>query len=467
MRIAGLIGGGMVLAVVAFTAACGQRPDTPGSGIPATFGGEPVTLGVCVSATGGGGDRLRHLEEGIRTAHEAFRESTGRKVVLSFRRAAAGPAGLENAVRECLEKDGAAGLILCGTEEEVLFAQDPKTACSIPTVIVGPWDGVDPDGGTKACGVRLSRPRALVARACAMFMARTLKAGRVGLVIGSKDARDVRLAAMVSEGLAGTRTHLVHTVVLSGGSTDGGGLGRLVSARPDVVFVAASGSRALEVIRELRLHGGCPGIVLAEPPVEGSPRGFEARVLDGVYVQSDFIEGTVTSPGGRYFLSYCRSHRGHGGSPGVLEATGAESYLLAVELISGAERRGLEAALRDAAARQSVLLAAGCARCEGSKPERFQFGRYERRFTGEASLEAVAALEIGPSDPVAYVGTQELFGHHGEVGPVDALLDLVFDIPDLVHAHVGCVHDRPVDVLHELDRSGDVHAVERGLVPVL
>lgn len=429
---------GLAVVLVAASAVmlfgCTERAGVQAPGIPAALGGEPVDILVCLGASQDGAGHAADVEAGIRAAEEAFRQSMGRNVRLVFRTAGLG-AGLEEIVRESLQKDDPDAAIIYGVEQDTTRVADMDALCSIPAVIIGPWEGNLPR--KKRCAIRLSRSRRSLAEACAQFVDKTLRAGRIGLVVDGGDPAAARFAVVFSSALSKTPSRIVHVALATGGVLDQDERQRFVSSRMDAVLIAVKGEKeTLKVLADLKAAGRCPALVLTGPPVEGDPSGGAAWVLDGVYVQSDFIEDRVDSPMGKDFVSFFHRNEARFGSLGLWTASGAEAYLVAVRLVSDVPRSGLDAAIRAYASRGGVLMAGPASLPAGSGNCLFAFGRYERGFNGKASLRSVALVTVERSDPVADIRTEELFRDHGEIGLVDAFLDHGLDVLHLVRPHV-------------------------------
>lgn len=407
----------MAAVLLAGAVSCSDGSQQRVAGIPRVFRGPPVTVGVCVSDRAGAAGDAVCQEKGVRAAHNAFKDLMGREVRLVFRYAAS-DADCGRTVRSLVDEDHASGVIVCAAPGSLGGSRDIMAGRGVPFVVTGPCMCGGQEGSAP-CEMRLCMPWEVRARACAGFLAHSLKARRICLVMDGRDPGAVKYASLFASELASTRSRLVRVVFAGGGRDPWKALDGIDPSRVDAVSLLLSGESSLDALK--RLKGRSIPVLVAGPVEEWALKGRAVKILDGVYVQSDFIEDAVSSQAGAEFLAFCRAHERAPVGPNT--ATGAEAYLLMVELLSKASRAGLEEALRSMSTRPGALLSFSGIGPYGPRYTSVLFGRIEKGFFGPALMRPAARVQMAASDPVADVGAQEFLRNHGEVGLVDALLD--------------------------------------------
>lgn len=384
---------------------CGGKPEGKGSDIPAAVRGEPVRIGVCMPSKGPWAELSRLQILGIRTAGEMFREKTGRNVELVFRDTGEPSRAFSETVRKLVSDDHVSGIISCASDDEAASTRTMPIQKPVPFVSTSPYSGRHKtDEGLPV--IRISTPLESQAYACARFLSDELKAGRIGLVVDVEDPIIVKTASLFSSEVTKTASRIVDIAYVQKGQNPAASLTRLMGAKPDAVYIPLSGEGLMTVIENLRSMEADKSILIGPFPAEEIILDGADKKLNGVYIQTNFLEKSVTSPRGRDFIEYFRKHAGRKTYLGSGIATGADSLFLMLDMISVVQESNIGDALLKAASWKGSLLGLDGVTSIGAVYGHILFGRIEKKFLGGATVTFVAAVPLNLSDPVADIGAQ-------------------------------------------------------------
>ena len=130
------------------------------------------------------------------------------------------------------------------------------------------------------------------------------------------------------------------------------------------------------------------------------------KYLEGVYVQSNYIQEKVTSPKGKEFIDYYSKHARKGAYLGSNIATGADAYFLMLDMISMRQKAKPHEVIAAPLSWKPLLLGITLITTAGDAQNQLSFGQIKRNFFGGATLKYVASIAVSRSDPVANVRAQ-------------------------------------------------------------
>lgn len=384
---------------------CTGRSEEQRAGMPAEAGGEAIKIGVCMPATGPWSELSRLQLLGIRMAAGFLEGGMGRSVELVFRDTGGSPRAFAETVRKLLGDDGVSGIISCASAEEEAAARPMLAVKPVPFVVTSPCGAA---GKVKEApyGVRICVPHEDRAYACARFLSGVLKVVRIGLVVDGEDPSVVLAASVFSAEMIRMHGRIVDIAYLQKNQEPDASIARLLRAGPDAVYIPSPGDHLADVLKMVRSVNADKPVLIAPLTGEELLLDKAGKMLDGVYIQTDFIGQVVRSETGKKFIEYFRRHAGRKTSLGSGAAGGAEGYSLMLDMVSEMHRSSLEDALQSVASRNGSLMAFTGVTPSGAVYPQLLFGRVHQRFLGGATVTFVAAITLNRSDPVADVVTQ-------------------------------------------------------------
>lgn len=306
----------------------------------------------------------------------------GRRVVLVVREAA-DPEGAVDAARELVESDGVFAVVSVSGTEEALAARSFLGARRVPQLFVG--SGASAFAGGRwsiGFGPSVGGEGFVYGR----YVARTLGAARVGVLMRSGDVDGVELVAGLRRGLAGSRASVVAIEAYEEGETTfrprllalrkAGATGLAVVAEPEAAVRAFADARAL------RWRGSV--VASAE---SSSARGAPAGAVTLGFLKDPGDRAWASDPGTRLYRSVLARYA-RGASTRDLRhvrgmAVAFETVALLRRLGASPTRAGLMAAARSITSAGNPFLLPGIAvRTSRADAWPIEQGRLLRRANG-------------------------------------------------------------------------------------
>lgn len=384
---------------------CSRGSQGNGGEIPVPPKGDAVKIGVVVPAQGPLAELALYQAEGLRLAHEMEKGRLGRTVQLVFKELPGSPQGFRTALQGLLAEERVAAVIACASDQDLTAAADILKATQVPLIVTSP---VTQDWKRKETtpALRIYPAMEDQAAACARYVADVLKAHRIVLVVDVEDPAIVRLASLFSSWVVKTPTRIVEIAYVKKGEDASATVERLMEKKPDAVYVPFSGKLARSVCEQVRLRDPLKPIVLSNcEPAETFLEGA-GKSLEGVRVQSSYMEEAVTSPRGKEFIEYFRKQKGSRVNLGSGAAAGAEAYFLTLDMAARSLSAKPAPTASAAASWKGSLLAITGATPKGSLQRALLFGRITKGFLGTARVQYESSVAVSRSDPVADVRAQ-------------------------------------------------------------
>ncbi len=373
--------------------------------MPVETPGETIKVGVCMPSTGPWAELSRFQVLGIRTAGQVIREKTGRNVELIFRDPGESPSTFSGVVQKLLMDEHVSGIISCASADEVLAAQNVLSRKPVPFIVTSPCRSTL-KSREDLYGIRICSTLDDQAYACARFLSDKLKARRIGLVVDVEDPVMVKIASLFSSELTRMSGRIVGIAYVKKGKDPKALVTHLMEAGPEAIYMPFAGEHQMVLIEKVHSSDADMPVLINTYLAEETLLGEAAKALEGVYIQTDFIEEAVRSSLGREFIEYYRRHTGRKIFLGSSVATGAEGYFLMLDMISEVQGAKVEDAVQKAASWKGSLLGFTGVTSKGAVYPQLAFGRIEKRFLGGTKVTFVAAITLNRSDPVADTGAQ-------------------------------------------------------------
>jgi len=389
-----------------FLASCNARHEEGISGLPAAGPNDRFRIGVCMPPKGGLAELSKLQARGIRAAGDMVRDRAGRNVELIFRETGESPRAFSDTIQKVLMDDRVSGIITCASDDEVDAARSVLARTPVPFLVTSPCTNTFRTGGEPP-EIRMCTALGDQAYACARFLSHELKARRIGIIIDADDPVAVKIASLFSSELTGMPGRIVDIAFLQEGKDLAASIRHLMDAGPDAVYLPFAGGHSRALVEMVRSGDPDRPVLVGTLQAEETMLGEAVKVLDGVYVRTEFIGETVKSSQGMEFIEYYRRHAGRKVYLGSGIATGAEGLFLMIDMISEARQSKLVGdAPRAAASRRGSLLGFTGVTPSGAVYQHLVFGKIEKKFLGRPAVTFVAAVPLKRSDPVADAGTQ-------------------------------------------------------------
>ena len=367
--------------------------------------GDPIRIGILMPQAGALAEVAGVQAEGIKMAHEMEKGKVGRQVDLIFKDAGTSFQDFSQALKDLLMQDKVSGVISCVSADMIakaFYVMKQRAVPFIATTSAG-LDWKTKEGGTV---IRMGTSLEDQAYACSRFMVNVLHASRIALVVDVQDESCVRLASLFSSYIVKTNGIIVDIAYIKKGEDPSPGITHLMEGKPDAVYIPFSGSNTHAALFKARsLDAARPILVSNIHPEETFLREVD-KSLEGLYIQSDFIEETVKSPSGKEFIEFFHKHAQKRTYLGSSTATGADSYFLMLDMVSRQQKAMPDETSSTDPSWRPLLLGITLSKPGGTVQKHLCFGRIKRDFLGDAVVKYVASVAFSGSDPVAHIRAQ-------------------------------------------------------------
>lgn len=366
---------------------------------------EAVRIGICMPVKGPFAELSRFQADGIKMACEMAKGKSSRPVELLFRDSGTTAQEFSLSLQKLLREEKISGIISNVPHDLIARNEEIIKQGNVPFISTSSAgrDWAEKDGLPV---VRLCAGPEDQAQACARFITDVVRARRIGLVVNDKDELSVRIASLFSASLLRTGGRVEDIVYVRPSEDPAEAIAHLMGKKPEAVYMptlcvgtnpALMKIRAFDVLKPVLV-----GNILDEETFMREVRSS----LEGVYVQTNYIEEKVSSSLGKEFVSYFSKHSPKRAYLGEKIATGAEAYFLMLHILSSQmaenpkEKTGVPLSWKPA------LLGMALNASDGHVKNSLFFGQIKRKIFGGATIKYVATISVPRSDPVTNVRAQ-------------------------------------------------------------
>ena len=367
---------------------------------------EPVRIGVCMPSSGYLAEVAKFQSEGIKMALDMQKDKVGRQIELIFRYFGASSQDYSQSLQKLLLEDKVTGVISCASADMISRAAGVLKQRSVP-FIATTSAGLDWKTKEGSSIVRLSPSLEDQANACSRFMTDILHARRVGLLVAVDNESCVRLASLFSSDMVNAGGKIVDIGYIKKGEDNANAIKHLMGERPDAVYVSYFGESTCAALAKIRSFDAVKPVVLSNILPEETFFNEVDKSMEGLYIQSDYIEEAVSSPQGKEFIEFYSKHAQKRSYLGSSIATGADAYFCMIDMISRQQRdKGHNSTGSSPALRSSLLGMTLTGTTTANEPIHLSFARVKKDFLGGATLKFVASVRVIRSDPVVHMRAQ-------------------------------------------------------------
>jgi ABC-type branched-subunit amino acid transport system substrate-binding protein len=395
----------LIIIVSGILFSCSRSIQAKNNEIPDTQPAAVVKIGVCMPMAGPLTEVAKVQSEGIKMAHDMEKGKAGIPVELVFKDSGMSSLDLSQALQRLLMDDKVSGII-SGVPADVI-AKAGGVMKQSPVPFIG-TSSIRLDWKTKdgPSVIRICTSLEDQAYGCARFMTDVIHARRIGLVINDRDESCVRLASLFSAAVVKAGGRIEDIAYIKEGEDPASAITHLMGRKPDAVYIPLSGANTRATLKKIRFLDALKPILLGSIQTEESFMSEVDKSLEGVYVQSNYIEEKVTSAKGKEFIEYYSKHARKPAYLGSSIATGADAYFLMLDLVARQQKAKPHEVIAAPSAWKPSLLGINLIATSGDAQNHLFFGQIKRNFLGGATLKYVASIAVNRSDPVANVRTQ-------------------------------------------------------------
>ncbi len=395
----------ILIVVTWISFSCCRSIQAKNNEVPGSQQAAPVKIGVCMPVAGPLAEVARVQSEGIRMAHDMETGKPGIQVELVFKDSGASSMGLSQALQKLLVDDKVSGIISGVPADVIAKAGGVMKQRPVPIIATIATTAIRLDWKTKEGPpvIRICASLEDQANACARFMKDVIHARRVGLIINDRDESCVRLASLFSAEVVKAGGRIEDIAYIKEGEDPSSAITHLMGRKPDAVYIPLSGANTKETLKKIRSIDALKPVLVGSIPNEDSFFTEVDKYLEGVYVQSNYIQEKVTSAKGKEFIEYYSKHARKGAYLGSNIATGVDAYYLMLNMISMQQKAKTHEVIVAPSSWKPLLLGINIMTTTGDAQTQLSFGQIKRKFFGGATLKYVASIVVSRSDPVANV----------------------------------------------------------------
>lgn len=383
----------VLVALVVADISCNSQSGNTSDAVPEPLRGDSIKIGVCMPTVGPLAGLAALQAEGIRAAFQMEGAAKGRPVELVF----SGPGYSDKEFGKLYEtlpgRDHVSAVITCTSAEVVASQLGVFKDSAIPLIVTSPsgtsWKTKESSSIVRTCTTLDDQ-----ANASARFVADTLHARKLGVILDVEDATCVQLVSLFSANIVRQGGSIMDVAYVKKNEDPSPALTHLMGEKPDAVYVPFSASTSTAMIIKARaINKDRPMIVSNVQPEEAVLSGA-GRSLEGVYVLTDFHEQAVISSLGRKFVKFCHNNMKKQGEVGPSIAMGADAYFLAINLILGSQQRGGEGSTPQGVRRNESILDLSGAGPFGALRSQLPVGCIQKKFMHGANLKYIGLVDV-------------------------------------------------------------------------
>ena len=395
----------IIIVVTGISFSCSRTIQAKNNEVPGSQSAGAVKIGVCMPMAGPLTEIAKVQSEGIKMAHDMEKDKEGIKVELIFKDSGTSSLDLSQALQKLLVDDKVSGIITGTPADVIAKAGGVMKQRSVPFIATSSarldWKTKEGPPVIRICPSLQDQ-----AYACARFMKDVIHARRIGLIINDRDESCVMLASLFSAAVVKAGGRIEDIAYIKEGEDPASAITHLMGRKPDAVYIPLSGANTKATLKKIRSIDALKPILVGSIPTEESFFSEVDKSLEGVYVQSNYIQEKVTSAKGKEFIEYYSKHAQKGAYLGSSIATGVDAYYLMLDMISRQQKAEPHEVIAAPSSWKPSLLGITLITTTGDSQNHLSFGQIKRNFFGGATLKYVASITVNRSDPVANVRAQ-------------------------------------------------------------
>jgi len=395
----------IIIVVTGISFSCSRTIQAKNNEVPGSQSAGAVKIGVCMPLAGPLTEIAKVQSEGIKMAHDMEKDKEGIKVELIFKDSGTSSLDLSQALQKLLVDDKVSGIITGTPADVIAKAGGVMKQRSVPFIATSSarldWKTKEGPPVIRICPSLQDQ-----AYACARFMKDVIHARRIGLIINDRDESCVMLASLFSAAVVKAGGRIEDIAYIKEGEDPASAITHLMVRKPDAVYIPLSGANTKATLKKIRSIDALKPILVGSIPTEESFFSEVDKSLEGVYVQSNYIQEKVTSAKGKEFIEYYSKHAQKGAYLGSSIATGVDAYYLMLDMISRQQKAEPHEVIAAPSSWKPSLLGITLSTTTGDSQNHLSFGQIKRNFFGGATLKYVASITVNRSDPVANVRAQ-------------------------------------------------------------
>lgn len=394
----------IIIVVTGISFTCSRNIQAKNNEVPAP---QPAVfkIGICMPMAGPLAEVAKVQSEGIRMAHDMEKNKVGFQVELVFKDSGMSSPDLSQALQKLLVDEKVSGIISGVPADVIAKAGGVMKQRPVPLIATSSarLDWKTKEGPSV---IRICTSLEDQAYASARFITDVIHARRIGLIINDRDESCVRLASLFSAAVVKAGGAIEDIAYIKEGEDPVSAITHLMGRKPDALYIPLPGTNTKATLKKIRSFDALKPILVGSIPDEESFFSDVGKSLEGVYVQSNYIQEKVTSAKGKEFIEYYSKHARKGAYLGSSIATGVDAYYLMLDMISRQQKAKPHEVIAAPSSWKPSLLGITLSTTAGDAQNHLSFGQIKRNFFGSATLKYVASIVVNRSDPVANVRAQ-------------------------------------------------------------
>jgi branched-chain amino acid transport system substrate-binding protein len=395
----------IIIIIIGISFSCSRKIQAKNNDVLVSQSAGVVKIGVCMPMAGPLAEIAKVQSEGIKMANDMEKGKAGIQVELVFKDSGTSSLDLSQALQKLLVDDKVSGIISGVPADVIAKAIGVMKQRPVPFIATSSarLDWKTKEGPSV---IRICTSLEDQAYACARFMTEVIHARRIGLIINDRDESCVRLASLFSAAVVKAGGRIEDIAYIKEGEDPASDITHLMGRNPDAVYIPLSGANTKVTLKKIRSFEALKPILVGSIPTEESFFNEVDKSLEGVYVQSNYIQEKVISAKGREFIEYYSKHARKPAYLGSSIATGADAYFLMLDMISMQQKAKPHEVIATPSSWKPSLLGITLITTTGDVKNNLYFGQIKRNFFGGATLKYVVSIVVNRSDPVANVRAQ-------------------------------------------------------------
>jgi len=395
----------IIIVVTGISFSCSRTIQAKNNEAPASQSAGAVKIGVCMPMAGPLTEVAKVQSEGIKMAHDMEKNKASFQVELVFMDSGTSSLDLSLALQKLLVDEKVSGIISGVPADVIAKAGGVMKQKPVPFIATSSarldWKTKEETSVIRICPSLQDQ-----AYACARFMKDVIHARRIGLIINDRDESCVMLASLFSAAVVKAGGRIEDIAYIKEGEDPASPITHLMGRKPDAVYIPLPGANTKATLKKIRSFDALKPILVGSIPDEESFFSDVGKSLEGVYVQSNYIQEKVTSAKGKEFIEYYSKHARKPAYLGSSIATGADAYFLMLDMISRQQKAKPHEVIAAPSSWKPSLLGITIITTTGDAQNHLSFGQIKRNFFGGATLKYVASIAVNRSDPIANVRAQ-------------------------------------------------------------
>jgi len=395
----------IIIVVTGISFSCSRTIQAKNNEAPASQSAGAVKIGVCMPMAGPLTEIAKVQSEGIKMAHDMEKNKASFRVELVFMDSGTSSLDLSLALQKLLVDEKVSGIISGVPADVIAKAGGVMKQSPVPIIATSSarldWKTKEETSVISICTSLQDQ-----AYACARFMKDVIHARRIGLIINGRDESCVRLASLFSAAVVKAGGRIEDIAYIKEGEDPASPITHLMGRKPDAVYIPLPGANTKAALKKIRSFDELKPILVGSISDEESFFSDVGKSLEGVYVQSNYIQEKVTSAKGKEFIEYYSKHARKPAYLGSSIATGADAYFLMLDMISRQQNAKPHEVIAAPSSWKPSLLGITLITTTGDAQNHLSFGQIKRKFFGGATLKYVASIAVNRSDPIANVRAQ-------------------------------------------------------------